>query len=177
MLALIASEGYGKAWVSADVPFVWNSDWLGGTWTTGVSWSGASKAYSFAETIEFDTNEALVALENWVNDTFGDLTGEVALGEQVLVQADPGCAVISTASKQGKVTLGDHGWAPEMPEMRGIFYALGPSIAPGSRAGLIGVTEVQPLMLSILGLAPPSGAEPLPASLSPLLGSLPDSTH
>jgi hypothetical protein len=89
VLALIASEGYGKAWVSADVPFVWNSDWLGGTWTTGVSWSGASKAYSFAETIEFDADAALVALETWVNDTFGELTGEVALGEQVLVQADP----------------------------------------------------------------------------------------
>jgi len=105
---------------------------------------------------------------------------QVAAGQRfadLLVQADPGCAVISTASKRGKITPGDHGWAPEMPEMRGIFYALGPSIAPGSRAGLIGVTEVQPLMLYILGLAPPSGAGPLPASLSPLLGSMPDSTH
>jgi hypothetical protein len=89
VLALIASEGYGKAWLSADVPFVWNGDWLGGTWTTGISWSGASKAYGLTVPIEFDADAALVELENWVNDTFGELTGEVALSDQVLVQADP----------------------------------------------------------------------------------------
>jgi hypothetical protein len=88
-LALIESEGYGKAWVSVDVPFVWNSDWLGGTWTTGVNWSGASKAYSVAVPIEFDADAALLELENWVSDTLGELTGEAALSEQVLVQADP----------------------------------------------------------------------------------------
>ena len=89
LLALIASEGYGKAWVSADVPFVWNSNWLGGTWTTGISWSGASKAYGLTAPIEFDADAARVALENWIDDTFGELTGEVALSEQVLVRADP----------------------------------------------------------------------------------------
>ncbi len=89
VLALIASEGYGKAWISADVPFVWNSDWLGGTWTTGVSWSGASKAYGVTVPIEFDADAALLELENWVNETFGELTGEVALSEQVLVRSNP----------------------------------------------------------------------------------------
>ena len=89
LLAVIASEGYGKAWVSADVPFVWNSNWLGGTWTTGVNWSGASKAFGLAVPIEFDVDQALVELENWVNDTLGELTGEVALSDQVLLRADP----------------------------------------------------------------------------------------
>ncbi len=89
VLALIASEGYGKAWVSADVPFVWNSNWLGGTWTTGVNWSGASKAFGVAVPIEFDVDQALAELETWVNDTLGELTGEVALSDQVLLQADP----------------------------------------------------------------------------------------
>jgi predicted AlkP superfamily pyrophosphatase or phosphodiesterase len=73
----------------------------------------------------------------------------------LFVQADPGCAVISTPSRRDKVTPGDHGWAPEMPEMRGIFYALGPGIAPGTRTGVLTVTDVYPLMLSILELAAP----------------------
>jgi len=95
----------------------------------------------------------------------------------LIVQADLGCAVVSSESKRGKITPGDHGWAPEEPEMRGIFYALGPAIAPGSRAGIIGVTELRPLMLSILGLATPDGAGALPASLSAVPGVAPDSTH
>jgi len=95
----------------------------------------------------------------------------------LIVQADLGCAVISSDSKRGKITPGDHGWAPEAPEMRGIFYALGPTIVPGSRTGVIGVTELRPLMLSILGLAAPEGTAALPASLSAVAGGAPDSTH
>ena len=95
----------------------------------------------------------------------------------LIVQADLGCAVISTDSKRGKITPGDHGWAPEAPEMRGIFYALGPTIAPDSRIGVIGVTELRPLMLSILGLAAPEDAAALSASLSAVAGGTPDSTH
>jgi predicted AlkP superfamily pyrophosphatase or phosphodiesterase len=75
----------------------------------------------------------------------------------LFVLADPGCAVISTAARRHKVDLSDHGWNPAMPEMRGVFYALGPGILPGTRIGTVHVTEVQPLMLSILGL---SAAEP-----------------
>ena len=39
MLLLIAEEAYAKAWLAADVPFVFDKQWLGGTWTTGVNWS------------------------------------------------------------------------------------------------------------------------------------------
>lgn len=67
LLALIASEGYGRAWVSADLPIVLNVNWLGGTWTTGIGWSGASKAFGIAEPIEFDLEEALQNLEAWVD--------------------------------------------------------------------------------------------------------------
>jgi predicted AlkP superfamily pyrophosphatase or phosphodiesterase len=95
----------------------------------------------------------------------------------LIVQADLGCAVISSDSKRGKITRGDHGWAPEAPQMRGIFYALGPTIARGSRTGVIGVTELHPLMLSILGLAAREDAGKLPAALSAVLGNSPDSTH
>jgi hypothetical protein len=89
ILALVAAEGYGKAWVTADVPFVWNTNLLGGTWTTGVNWSGSSKVFGVAVPIEFDVDAALTELENWVNDTLGELTGEVALSDQVVLEADP----------------------------------------------------------------------------------------
>ena len=95
----------------------------------------------------------------------------------LLVQADLGCAVLSSDSKSSKITPGDHGWPPEAPEMRGIFYALGPSIAPGSRTGILGVTELHPFMLSILGLGATDGAGVMPAALSAALGSARDSTN
>ena len=79
----------------------------------------------------------------------------------LLVQADPGCAVISTEAKRYKVTAADHGWPPDMPEMGGVFFALGPRIPAGTRPGVLQVTDIHPLMLSILGLAEagPVGAE------------------
>lgn len=89
LLGLMASEGYGKAWVAADVPFTWGCCFLGGTWTTTVSWSGASKAVGIAAPIEFDLDEAAIELERWVTDTLGELTGILPLSDQVLLQADP----------------------------------------------------------------------------------------
>lgn len=89
----------------------------------------------------------------------------------LIVLADGGCAVLSTASMGHKITPGDHGWAPEMPEMRGIFYAIGPRIPPGSRTGVLRVTDIHPLMLSILGLQPAQGAaaDPLSTLLLPTM--------
>ena len=86
----------------------------------------------------------------------------------LLVMADPGCAVLSTEGKQGKITPGDHGWPPEMPEMKGIFYAMGPRIPAGARSGVLNVTDVYPLMMSILELPYPhsiQGDPGLPGSL------------
>jgi predicted AlkP superfamily pyrophosphatase or phosphodiesterase len=88
----------------------------------------------------------------------------------LIVLADRGCAVLSTPAMAHKITQGDHGWAPEVPEMRGIFYAVGPRIPPGARPGVLQVTDIHPLMLSILGLeasCPPghvAGAAPDPLS-------------
>jgi predicted AlkP superfamily pyrophosphatase or phosphodiesterase len=90
----------------------------------------------------------------------------------LFVQADPGCAVISSSSMRHKITPGDHGWAPEMPEMQGVFYAMGPGIPAGSRAGVIHVTEVFPLMLAILGLDDPRKVRGGPGALSGLPAGL-----
>ena len=67
LLLLIRDEGYAKAWLSADAPFVFDKQVLGGTWTFGVNWSGSSKTFGITEPIEFDRDTALQAIENWVN--------------------------------------------------------------------------------------------------------------
>lgn len=89
LLGLMASEGYGKAWIAADAPVTWGCCFLGGTWTTTVSWAGASKAVGVTVPIEFDLDEAAAELERWVRDTLGELTGILPLSEQVLVRTDP----------------------------------------------------------------------------------------
>jgi len=63
VLALIATEGYGKLFVQADAPFVVGRELLGGAWTFGVNWSGESKAYGVTDDIEFDPDAMLEALE------------------------------------------------------------------------------------------------------------------
>jgi predicted AlkP superfamily pyrophosphatase or phosphodiesterase len=86
-------------------------------------------------------------------------TGSGGRFPDLLLMADPGCAVISTEDRRGKITPGDHGWVPEMPEMRGIFYAMGPRIPAGLRIGVVQATDVYPLMMSILGLTAPHPME------------------
>jgi predicted AlkP superfamily pyrophosphatase or phosphodiesterase len=92
----------------------------------------------------------------------------------IIVQADPGCAVISSSDRRNKITPGDHGWPPEMPEMRGIFMASGPGIAAGTRTGIIHVTDVYPLMMKILGLDHPGSIDGDPDRLPALLETQPD---
>ncbi len=67
LLLLIKEEGYAKAWLAADAPFVFDKQVLGGTWTFGVNWSGSSKAYGITEPIEFDRDTARQAIEDWIN--------------------------------------------------------------------------------------------------------------
>jgi predicted AlkP superfamily pyrophosphatase or phosphodiesterase len=85
---------------------------------------------------------------------------------ELIVMANPGCSVLTSKKKQKKITPGDHGWAPEMPEMRGIFYAVGPGIPPGARIGTVQATDIYPLMLSILDLPAPHPVETSPGWLS-----------
>jgi hypothetical protein len=73
----------------------------------------------------------------------------------LIVQADPGCGVLSTRAARGKITPGDHGWPPEFPDMRGIFFARGPGIRPGLQLPVLNVTDVAPLVRSLLGLQAP----------------------
>ncbi len=70
----------------------------------------------------------------------------------LVFQADAGKAVVSRHIRLGAITAGDHGWAPEVGEMHGMFIVRGPGITPGSRRGATPVTAVQPLVLDWLGL-------------------------
>jgi arylsulfatase A-like enzyme len=95
--------------------------------------------------------------------------GSSARYPDLIVLADPGCSVLSTADKQIKISTGDHGWSPEMPEMRGIFYAMGPRIPRGIKIGVVDTTDIYPFMLSILGLPAPHAMEGDPDKLPSLL--------
>ena len=85
LLAFISTEGYGKAWLSADVPFVFGNEYLGGNWTLGLSWSGSSKAYGVVEPIQFDVEIALQRLQDWF-DTVPQLRPPViALSDDISI--------------------------------------------------------------------------------------------
>lgn len=93
LLAIIAAEGYARAWVSADVPVVLNGNLWGGTWTTGINWSGSSKAFGATVPVEFDVDAALAelgrALDDFLNDVVPNPPEEVQLSPDVLMNIDP----------------------------------------------------------------------------------------
>jgi hypothetical protein len=90
LLLLIKEEGYAKAWVAADAPFVFDKQWLGGTWTFGVNWSGSSKAFGVTEPIEFDPDAARQAIENWVNTLPIDRPGSFEISDDIVLTPQPG---------------------------------------------------------------------------------------
>jgi len=70
----------------------------------------------------------------------------------VLLQADPGYGVISHRDKLHKMSVGDHGWAPDVADMHGIFLMHGPGILPGSMLDTIDAVDIYPLLLRQAGL-------------------------
>ena len=89
LLELIRKEGYGKAWLAADAPFVLGNEHLGGAWTFGVNWSGTAKAFGIAQAIEFDEDAAQAALEDWFNQLPINRPVQFPLTEQILLTIDP----------------------------------------------------------------------------------------
>ncbi|MGI9223491.1 MAG: conjugal transfer protein TraF [Woeseiaceae bacterium] len=90
LLALIAVEGYGKAWLSADAPFVIGSEHLGGTWTFGVGWYGSAKAFGLTEAIDFDRDAALEAIDDWVNTLPINRPVELPISDDIILRPRPG---------------------------------------------------------------------------------------
>jgi alkaline phosphatase D len=89
-------------------------------------------------------------------------------GDPVIV-ASPAINVIGTADQYEHRHLGGHGFDPATtPEMKAIFYAVGPDIKPGVKLQPFQNIDLYPFIAQILGLnAPPSDG-----TIAPLLPSL-----
>ncbi len=61
-------------------------------------------------------------------------------------------------SRLGRVQ-GGHGYAPDLPEMGGIFFALGRGIPSGARLGPVRAIDVAPTVTRLLGIEPPRDSE------------------
>lgn len=70
----------------------------------------------------------------------------------IILQPDPGYAVLSTKELVSKLNVGAHGWAPEFRDMHGIFIGAGPRLPSGCRIGTVEAVEIYPLLLDILEL-------------------------
>lgn len=124
LLALIKEEGYGKAWLSADAPFVLGTEYLGGAWTFGVNWSGSSKAYGLSQEIQFDRDVARAAIEDWVNTLPIDRPAQLPISDDIILTPKPGLnalffaidndsSLISKSTQTTELNLGysRQGWA------------------------------------------------------------------
>jgi predicted AlkP superfamily pyrophosphatase or phosphodiesterase len=87
----------------------------------------------------------------------------------VIVQADPGRLVYSTAARVQRRSRGDHGWAPGVEGMHATFLAMGPGLPKGRTIGPIDVVDVYPLLMAILGLPITASIDGDPGRLSGLL--------
>ena len=87
----------------------------------------------------------------------------------IIVQAEPGYLVYSTADRVQRRSRGDHGWAPEAEDMHAIFLASGPRLPAGRTIGPVRAVDVYPLMMEILGLPVTTPIDGDPARLVPLL--------
>ena len=71
---------------------------------------------------------------------------------EVFVQPDLHHAVVTRREDIDGIEPGDHGWAPEYPEMYGIFLMTGAGVSPHRKVGILDVVDIYPLMLDVLGI-------------------------
>ncbi len=97
LLLLIREEGYGKAWIAADAPFVFDKQVLGGTWTFGVNWSGSSKAFGITEAIDFDRDAARQAIDDWINTLPIDRPDSLVISDDIVLTPRPAADAVFLA--------------------------------------------------------------------------------
>ena len=88
ILALIATEGYGKAWIAADAPFAFSKPRWGGAWTMQLHWSGTTRAFSLAEAVEFDREQARQSIQDWFDTEVANRPGTLQVGGQIFLLFD-----------------------------------------------------------------------------------------
>jgi predicted AlkP superfamily pyrophosphatase or phosphodiesterase len=137
--------------------------------------------YAWLDGAEPAAAEAIVATVNDAWNRGRAYTRETAptawgLGDSprhpdVVFQADEGFAVLSRRGEERAMSRGDHGWAPEVEAMHGVFLARGPGIAPGQTIGPVDSRSVYALVAGWLGLEIPATvtftAPHLPAAAPP----------
>jgi predicted AlkP superfamily pyrophosphatase or phosphodiesterase len=79
------------------------------------------------------------------NPRFGD----------IFMLADPGWEFVGTKPVPAVYTLGEHGYAPDVPEMMGIFLAAGPSFRQGVALGVRENRTLHELLIHLLRLKNP----------------------
>ncbi len=88
ILALIKTDGYGKAWISADAPVVFATPRWGGAWTMQLSWSGASRAFGIVQPIDLGRETARAAIQDWFDTEVGSRPPSLQVGGQVELLID-----------------------------------------------------------------------------------------
>lgn len=88
ILALISTEGYAKAWIAADAPFVFSRPRWGGAWNMQLHWSGTTRAFGLAENIDFDREQAREAIQDWFDTEVASRPGTLQVGGQVFLLID-----------------------------------------------------------------------------------------
>lgn len=83
ILALIATEGYGKAWIAADAPVIFSTPKWGGAWTMQAQWSGTARAFGIVEAIQFDRDTARDAIQDWFDTEISQRPTQLDVGGQV----------------------------------------------------------------------------------------------
>jgi len=73
--------------------------------------------------------------------------------------ASPGSYFAGGEPRRGPPPRGMHGYRPDEPEMRGIFYAWGAGIKPGATTDLVRAVDVVPLVCRLLGIEAPEGID------------------
>jgi predicted AlkP superfamily pyrophosphatase or phosphodiesterase len=77
-----------------------------------------------------------------------------------LVAIAPAGSYFADGELEGRpAAKGMHGYPPEVPEMRGIFYAWGAGIRRGARREVVHAVDVVPLICRLLGIDPPTGID------------------
>jgi Type I phosphodiesterase / nucleotide pyrophosphatase len=102
------------------------------------------------------------------NPRFGDVVVVAPLGVEI-AQHDGIRWWLSLVGFDRFVMQGVHGHRPELPEMGGLFGAIGRGVAAGARPGTVHAIDVAPTVLALLGQPIPDWMEgrPIPLDVRP----------
>ncbi len=157
ILALIATEGYGKAEATSEASFVINEDLFGGTLLFGMTYKGNSKAVGIFEPLNLDVNQAKSELQKIPSFTEDDpvqeldLSGGISLfynpaNQNVKLTIDNDSLLLIKAAKVSQFSLAysRHAFQSDVGDLywgiKPTFYRVGLTNA-GTRIGDITDTE------------------------------------